>query len=84
MSRDYQALAQPFVGSVAEYQDILFPARTATQIADAADPINTKDKFEGRQVYDTTNQFSYIADGSGPTDTWTLNDGLGATQVTPS
>ena len=84
MSRDYKALAQPYVGSVAEFQAILFPTRTATQLADAADTINTADKFQGKQVYETTNGFGYFADGPDPTDTWTLNDGLGATQVTPS
>ena len=81
---NFQQLAQPYSGTVESLQDLLFPVRTATQIADVADPINTRDKFQGRQVYDSTNQFSYIADGDAPADTWTLNDGLGATQVTPS
>jgi len=81
---NFQQLGQPYSGTVAAIQDLLFPVRTAVQILDVADEINTVDKFEGRQVYNSTNQWIYIADGSLPADTWTLNDGLGATQVTPT
>lgn len=81
---NFDVLRSPYPASNAEMQDLLFPVRTAAQIADATNSINTKNKFQGRQVYDTTNQRGYIADGSAATDTWTLNDGLGATQVTPS
>jgi hypothetical protein len=76
--------AQPFTANDLDVMDFLFPVRTATEIADVTDPINTQNKFHGRQVYDSTNQFMYVADGPAVDDTWTLNDGLGATQVTPS
>ena len=50
MSRDMKALAQPYVGSVAEYQDILFPARATADLADATDSVNTANKFLGNGV----------------------------------
>ena len=84
MSRDMKALAQPYVGSVAEYQDILFPARATADLADATDSVNTANKFLGKRCYESTLQLDYIADGPAATDTWTLNDGIGSTQVTPS
>ena len=76
--------AQPYVGTDDDMADFLNPARTTAQIADATSLINTLDKRVGRRCYDLTLQLDYIADGSDPTDTWTLNDGLGLTQVTPS
>lgn len=83
-SFDMKQLAQPFVVTEAEIQDFFFPARTTTQLADVANSINTKNKFVGKRCYESTLGFDYIADGSAAADTWTLSDGLGATQVTPS
>ena len=60
------------------------PVATGAQIADIAHHSNTVGKFQGRQIYDTAGQVLYIADGPADDDTWTLVDGVGATQVTPS
>lgn len=84
MSRDMKALAQPYVGTLAEFQDILMPARATAELADVADSVNTANKFLGKRCYESTIQIDYIADGPAAADTWTLNDGIGSTQVTPS
>lgn len=74
---------QPY-GSESELTDFLYPSRTTAQLADIANSINTANKVLGKRVYESTLQFDYIADGPLPADTWTLSDGLGATQVTPA
>ena len=79
-----QVMSAPVTVDKQDWLSVLFPAVTTAQLADIGHRINTEDKFQGRHVYELTLQFAYIADGSGPADTWTLNDGLGATQVTPS
>ena len=84
MGLRFQEFAQPFTGTEADLRDLLTPARTTTQLADATDSVNTADKYVGKRCYNSTLQIDYIADGPGATDTWTLNDGLGLTQVTPS
>ena len=71
-------------GNELELTEYLHPHRTTAQLADIANSINTVDKVLGKHVYEETLGFGYIADGPLPADTWTLNDGLGATQVTPS
>ena len=81
---DFRALAQHLTPTKQEYIDVLFPVVTTAQLADEDHRVNVKDKFLGRQVYELTLKLNYTADGSGPTDKWTLNDGLGLTQVTPS
>jgi len=81
---DYKQLSQPYVGSEADMQELLSPSRTTAQLADIANSINTANKFLGKRVYESTLQFDYIADGPLAADTWTLSDGLGATQVTPA
>lgn len=55
---------------------------TAAQIADKDAIVNTTDKQIGRQVYDTTNDRVMVADGSDPTDDWTVADG--SASVTPA
>lgn len=80
---DYQ-IAQPYKGTPEEVMEFFNPARTTTQLADATDSINTKNKRLGRTCYNSTLQLLYVADGPAPTDTWTLINGLGTTQVTPS
>jgi hypothetical protein len=77
-------LSQPYVGTVAEIQDLLNPARTTTQLADVANSVNTENKYLGKRCYDLTLSRDFVADGSAAADTWTLNDGVGSTQVTPS
>ena len=58
------------------------PADTAANIASAAAAINTTGKFQGRQVYDTTNHRIMVADGVSPTSLWYRADG--ALSVTPT
>jgi hypothetical protein len=74
---------QPY-GSESELTDFLFPSRTTAELAAAANSINTIDKVLGKRCYEATLKLDYVADGPDPTDTWTLNDGVGSTQVTPS
>lgn len=71
-------------GDELELTEFLFPHRTTAQLADEFNSINQVDKVLGKHCYEETLSFDYIADGPDPTDTWTLNDGLGGTQVTPS
>ena len=78
------AFAQPYKGTVADVREFLNPARTTAQLADVANSINTENKYVGKRCYESTLQLDYIADGPLAADTWTLNDGLGATQVTPA
>lgn len=55
---------------------------TATELADAADAVNTTGKAAGTVVFETTNSYLYIAVGANATSNWVLADGTGA--VTPS
>lgn len=55
---------------------------TATQLAQDTDPVNTTGKAAGTVVFETTNNYLYIATGATATSTWVLADGTGA--VTPS
>jgi len=55
---------------------------TDTELADAADAVNTVGKAAGTLAFQTTDSYLYIATGTGATDTWVLADGTGA--VTPS
>ena len=84
MSRDYKAFAQPYVGSVAELQDLLFPVRTSTQLGDATDPINTTDKFIGRVVFNSTTSLPAFAVGAGTTGVWASADITVGVDITPS
>lgn len=59
-------------------------AETVANLGTAAHAINTVGKYIGKIVYDTAGGLAYAADGPDPTDTWTLLDGVGATQTTPS
>ena len=84
MSISQFQFAQPYKGTVADMQDFLNPARTTAQLAAVGNSINTENKYLGKRCYESTLQLDYIADGSAAADTWTLSDGLGATQVTPA
>ena len=85
MSRkiNMKRFGQPYTDE-ATMAEFVFPSRTTAQLADVADSINTADKFLGKRCYESTLQLDYIADGPAAADTWTLNDGAGLTQVTPS
>lgn len=74
--------AQPYVGTDAEVQDFLSPVRTTAELADAADEVNTLDKYAGKSVWDSTLGLPVWADGPDPTDTWSLATGVVST--TPS
>lgn len=84
MAKDYTQLAQPYLGSVAELQDLLFPARTSTQLGDATDPINTIDKFVGKVVFNTTTSLPAFAVGAGATGVWASADITVGVDITPS
>jgi hypothetical protein len=73
---DLKQLSQPYVGSVAEFQDALFPVRTTAQLAAIGDAINTKDKLAGRMVFDSTKGQPVWADGATAGSTWSLSTGV--------
>lgn len=60
----------------------VFPAYTATEIADATSDANTVGKTEGKTVYDSTNTRLMVAVGDQATDNWAVADG--SATVTPS
>jgi len=51
---NYRIVSQPYIGTEADLQDVLFPARTSAELADSGDRINTEDKFRGKVAFDTT------------------------------
>jgi hypothetical protein len=63
------------MGAVAQQRE------TAANIISAAATINTVDKFDGKQVYDTTNKRILVAQGALAASTWVVVDG--ATTITP-
>lgn len=81
---NFSLVAAPYTVNKEDLMDVLFPSVTTAQLADATHRINTEDKFIGRSVYESTLKLTYTADGTAATDDWTLGDGLGLTQVTPS
>lgn len=67
----YARLQQPYSsGPVDEIADLLHPKRTSAQLADATDPINLLDKFEGKCVYDTTQGIPRWAAGAAASAAW--------------
>ena len=58
------------------------PTYPASEIADAAEEVNTTNKAAGVIVFDSTNSKLKIATGATDTDTWVDADGTNA--VTPS
>lgn len=79
---DLKAIAQPYVGTVDDFLDALFPVRTTAQLTAIADPINTRDKFVGRMVYDSTLGQPVWADAATPGGTW--SDATGTVSSTPA
>ena len=73
---NFQQLGQPYSGTVAALQDLLYPVRTTAQLAALIDPINTIDKFAGRMVFDSTKGQPVWADGAAVGDTWSLSTGV--------
>lgn len=57
-------------------------ADTAANIASKTAAINTTGKYQGRCVYDTTNNRLMVANGPGSTDLWFRADG--GISVTPA
>ena len=58
------------------------PNFAAAQIADVSHTVNTSGKVAGKVIYDETNDTLAVANGSGPTDTWSRL--TVAATVTPS
>ena len=83
MAKNLRQLAQPYVGSVAEMQDLLFPVRTTAQLQDITDPINTVDKFTGRVVFDSTTTLPAFAAGPAVGDLWVSADITVGADLTP-
>ena len=73
VSRD-EAAAQPY--------GMLFQVFAATDISDAAHPLNTQIKAQGRAVFDSTNNRIMVASGGAATDAWYVADG--SASVTPA
>ena len=81
---DIKTISAPVTVNKQEFEEVMFPTVTTAELADATHRINTTDKFLGRTVYESTLKLNYTADGPADIDDWTLGDGLGLTQVTPS
>lgn len=81
---DYSLFSQPYSPTKADITSLLFPVWTVANLGDIDHDVNVTDKFAGRQVYDVATGLLYIADGPAANDTWTLIDGVGSTQTTPS
>ena len=72
-----EKMAQPYSGTEADLADFLNPVRTTAQLADIDDAINTVDKRQGRQVFNSTTGLVVVADASGAAGTWSaVSDGL--------
>jgi hypothetical protein len=75
MALDLKKLSQPYVGPPSDVSDFLYPVRTTAQLADAGDLINTKDKFTGKKVYDSTLARPVWASGSAAASPWQVAEG---------
>ncbi len=73
---DYKQLSQPYTGTVADLQNLLSPVRTTAQLAAIGNSINTKDKFVGKRVFDTTLGRPVYADAATAAGTWSLSTGV--------
>lgn len=70
-------MSQPYSGTEADMADFLNPVRTTTQLDDITDSINTVDKRQGRQVFNSTTGLVVVADADGAAGTWSaVSDGL--------
>lgn len=73
---DYKQLSQPYLGTAADLQDLLHPVRTTAQLAAVGNAINTRDKFAGRMVFDSTKGQPVWADAGLAASTWSLSTGV--------
>lgn len=72
---DSKKFAQPVTADPDELIDLLFPVRTTAQLADIADPINTRDKRVGKMVWNSTTGVPVWADAATAGGTWSGSDG---------
>jgi hypothetical protein len=78
---NYRLVSQPYVGTEADLQDVLSPARTSAQLASASNRINTEDKFVGKMVFDSTLGIPVWASGASAAAAWTTNNPTLATEA---
>lgn len=81
---DHRDLAQPYLGTIDDFRDALFPVRTTAQLSAATDPINTQGKYVGRQVFNSTTGLPAWAQGAGATGVWASADITVGVDITPS
>ena len=67
---DFTILAQPYSPDKDEYIAVLHPVWTTANLADATHRVNTKDKFVGRMVWDSTLGEAVFASGAAAADPW--------------
>ena len=73
----WKQFQQPYVGSIDDLRDLLWPVRTTAQLASITDAINTTDKFQGKQVFNSTSGLVVVADLGTAAGTWSAtSDGL--------
>lgn len=78
---NWKQFAQPFAGPTSEVIDTGFPRRGSVELQDETSPINTRDKFPGKMVLNTTLGQPVWAVGSSAAAAWV--DGTGANVHTP-
>ncbi len=69
---NWRIISQPYIGSEADMQDTVFPARTTTELANSTDRINTEDKYLGKMVFDSTLGQPVFASGAAAAATWSV------------
>ncbi len=67
----------------AEVDEVLTNVSTTAALAAIGNAINTTDKFEGKQVFNSTTKILVIAVGPAAADVW-ANAGTGVTAHTPA
>ena len=78
-----KSMGQPY-GTEAEMLEFLFPSRTSAQLQDVTDSINTRGKFAGRRVWDTTTSLPAFAASGATTGVWLSADITVGVDLTPS
>lgn len=67
---DYKILAQPYTVDKDEFIDVLHPVHTTSQLEDADHRINAKDKFIGKQAFNSNRGEPVFASGPLAADAW--------------
>jgi len=67
---DYTRLAAPYSPEKEELIAVLHPVWTTANLADASHRVNTKDKFAGKPVWDSTLGEMVFASGAAAADAW--------------